>query len=98
MSVNAEAATRIIKAGLVCSHSRPDSTRDRADEYILTQSDDKDMKDKLAEQEAKERAKAFLNNMGKRGADGEPSSSEASPAPSSSEPSKGKRRKRNGAK
>ena len=61
------------------------------------------MKSKLAEQEAKERAKAFLKSMGKRGADGGASSNEASPAPTPSEPEKSesgksKRRKRNSTK
>lgn len=56
------------------------------------------MKNKLAEQTAKERAKAFLQTIGKRQSEGEEGSSEASPAPSSSEPTKSKRRKRNSEK
>lgn len=56
------------------------------------------MKNKLAEQEAKEKAKAFLQTMGKRQPEGEAGSSEASPAPSSSEPTKSKRRKKNSGK
>lgn len=56
------------------------------------------MKSKLAEQEAKERAKAFLQTIGKRQPDGEAGSGESSPAPSSSEPTKSKRRKRNSEK
>ena len=62
------------------------------------QSDDQVLKNKLAEQEAKERAKTFLKNIGKRGAEGQPGSNEGSPAPPSGDTGKSKRRKRNSAK
>lgn len=96
MSVNTEAATRVIKAGLVCT-DLVNPTRNGASELTSRQSDDQALKNKLAEQEAKERAKAFLKSIGKRGPEGEPSSNEGSPAPSSSEKEKSKRRRKNNA-
>ncbi|SPN99766.1 related to small unique nuclear receptor co-repressor [Cephalotrichum gorgonifer] len=78
MSLNTEAAVRVIKAGL---------------------SDDQILKNKLAEQAAKERAKAFLKNIGKRRPDAAPGSSESSPAPPpSGDSGQSKRRKRNSEK
>ncbi len=80
-SVNTEAATRIIKANLV-SHLLPRrALRDDVTANTRCQSyksDDKVLKNKLAEQVAKEKAKAFLKTLGKRQSDSEPSQVESS--------------------
>jgi hypothetical protein len=61
---------------------------------MAIKSDDKALKNRLSEQIAREKAKAFLQNIGKRRPDAEPSASDGSPGPATGESGKGKRRKK----